>query len=103
MVLSVKVSHTTTVRESFRNDVVAMLKEIQKTSGISDYLVICDTTNNTVESIDRHELYMKVGIRPIKAIEYIIIDLDIINGNVGMNESNAVIKSERGIDRFNSI
>jgi hypothetical protein len=84
--------HTTSVREGFRKDVVAMLQEIQKTSGISDYLVICDTTNNTTESIDRHELYMKVGIKPIKAIEYIIIDLDIVNGNVGLNETTAVIK-----------
>lgn len=78
--------HTKSVREGFRKDVEAMLREIQRTSGISEFAVQCDETNNSIESIDRHELWCKVGIKPIKAIEYIIIDLNIINGSVGMNE-----------------
>lgn len=62
-----------------------MLEHIKKTSGVSDYVVICDESNNTTETIDRHELWCKIGIKPIKAIEYIIIDLNIINGNVNIN------------------
>ena len=69
------------------------MEKIRKTSGISDYLVICDETNNSIESIDRHELFCKIGIKPITAIEYIIIDLDVINGRVGMKD-NQVMKSE---------
>lgn len=76
--------HTKSNRESFTKDIMAMLHEIQRTSGISDYKVVCDETNNTIESIDRHELWCKIAIKPIKAIEYIIIDLDIINGKVGV-------------------
>ena len=53
--------------------------------------MLCDETNNTIESIDRHELWCKIAIKPIRSIEYIIIDLDIINGKVGMQEGNAVI------------
>lgn len=64
-----------------------MLFEVKKTHGISDYFVICDTSNNTTESIDRHELYCRIGVKPIKALEYIIIDLDIINGKVSMNDN----------------
>ena len=71
-----------------------MLTDIQRGSGISDFRVICDESNNTTESIDRHELWCKIGIKPIKAIEYIIIDLDIINGNVGMSESMGILKEE---------
>ena len=53
--------------------------------------MLCDETNNTIESIDRHELWCKIAIKPIKAIEYIIIDLDIINGKVNLNDANSVI------------
>ena len=71
-----------------------MLETIRKTSGISDYIVVCDETNNSIESIDRHELWCKIGIKPIKAIEYIIIDLDIVNGSVGLRDGGTqVIKS----------
>lgn len=77
--------HTPDVRESYRNELAIMLEQIKKTSGISDYAILCDETNNTTETIDRHELWCKIGIKPIKAIEYIIIDLNIINGNVNIN------------------
>ena len=83
--------HTKIARDGFASEIAAMLQEIQKTSGISDYRVLCDETNNTTESIDRHELWCKIAIKPIKAIEYIIIDLNIINGNVGMDDGNSVI------------
>lgn len=79
--------HTESVRNSFRHEIVDLLKEIQRTSGISAYQVICDTTNNTIETIDRHELWCKIAIKPIKAIEYIIIDLNVINGKIGMNDN----------------
>lgn len=83
--------HTKAVREGFVKEIMAMLQEIQKTSGISDYRVICDETNNTIETIDRHELWCKIAVKPIKAIEYIVIDLDIINGKVGVNDGNSVV------------
>ena len=83
--------HTKTMRDGFRAEIVAMLQQIQRTSGISDFKVLCDETNNTIESIDRHELWCKIAIKPIKAIEYIIIDLDIINGKVNLNDANSVI------------
>ena len=49
-----------------------------------------------MQSIDRHELHCKIGIKPIAAIEYIIIDLDIMNGDVGMGErTGAIVKGSR--------
>ena len=82
--------HTKSMRESFRQDIIDMLYKVQRTSGISDFRVLCDETNNTIESIDRHELWCKIAIKPIKAIEYIIIDLNIINGMVGMDDNKVV-------------
>ena len=86
--------HTKSARDGFRGEIVSLLNTIKKTSGISDFAVWCDETNNTVETIDRHELWCKIGIKPIAAMEYIIIDLDIVNGNVGVNDGgNAVVRA----------
>jgi hypothetical protein len=78
--------HTTTTREGFRRDLETMLMTIQKTNGISDYRIVCDTTNNSIESIDRHELHCKMAIKPIKAVEYIIIDLNLLNGSISFDD-----------------
>ena len=84
--------HTKTIHNGFKEEVTSLLQEIKNTSGISDFMVVCDESNNSTQSIDRHELWCKIAIKPIKAIEYIVIDINIINSNVGINESNQVIK-----------
>lgn len=84
--------HTASMRNSFRKDLVELLMRVQNGSGISDYYVVCDESNNTTETIDRHELWCKIAIKPIKAIEYIVIDIDIINNRVGLGNENVVVK-----------
>lgn len=42
---------------------------------ISDYLVVCDTSNNTPDTISARELYMDVAIVPITDVEFIYIPL----------------------------
>jgi hypothetical protein len=58
--------------ESVLNDVVAK-------RGIFDYLVVCDTSNNTPDRIDRNELYVDIAIKPVKAIEFIYIPVRLRN------------------------
>ena len=58
--------------ESVLNDIVAK-------RGIYDYLVVCDTTNNTPDRIDRNELYVDIAIQPVKAIEFIYIPVRLRN------------------------
>ncbi len=58
--------------ESVLNDVVAK-------RGIFDYLVVCDTSNNTPDRIDRNELYVDIAIQPVKAIEFIYIPVRLRN------------------------
>jgi hypothetical protein len=58
--------------ESVLNDVVAK-------RGLFDYLVVCDTTNNTPDRIDRNELYVDIAIKPVKAIEFVYIPVRIRN------------------------
>mgnify|MGYP003343775440 CR=1 FL=1 len=47
--------------------------------GLYDYVVICDTSNNTPDRIDRNELYIDVAIEPVKAVEFIYIPVRIKN------------------------
>jgi hypothetical protein len=46
---------------------------------IYDYLVVCDTTNNTPIRIDNNELWIDIAIQPVKAIEFIYIPVRLQN------------------------
>jgi len=47
--------------------------------GLYDYLVVCDSSNNTPARIDRNELWIDVAIEPVKAAEFIYIPVRILN------------------------
>ena len=47
-------------RANFRNIVEPFLREVQGRRGITDFLVVCDETNNTGEVIDRNEFIAEI-------------------------------------------
>jgi len=47
--------------------------------GLYDYLVVCDTSNNTPARIDRNELWIDIAIEPVKAAEFIYIPVRVMN------------------------
>ena len=57
----------------------AVLNDVVAKRGIYDYLVVCDTTNNTPDRIDRNELYVDIAIQPVKAIEFVYIPVRLKN------------------------
>ena len=56
-----------------------LLSDIVIRRGITEYKVICDETTNTPTRIDRGELWCKVLIKPTKAAEIIIFELNLTN------------------------
>ena len=50
------------------------LRDVKGRRGIYDFLVVCDTTNNTPERIDPNELWCSIYIKPARAAEYIILN-----------------------------
>jgi hypothetical protein len=58
-------------RAQFNNLVSPYLRDIKARRGISDYLVICDETNNTPERIDRNEFWGDIYIKPTRSANYI--------------------------------
>jgi len=56
------------------NMVEPFLRDVQARRGIYDSLVVCDSTNNTPERIDRNELWCDIYVKPTKAAEFIVLN-----------------------------
>jgi len=68
-----------TTRDEIKNSVESLMIDLIAKRGIYDYLVVCDTSNNTPARIDANELYVDVAIEPVKAVEFIYIPVRIKN------------------------
>jgi len=60
-----------TTRNSFVNQVTQVLEGVKNGRGITDYKVVCDTTNNTPELIDANTFVADVFVKPTKSINYV--------------------------------
>jgi len=69
----------TTTRDEIKNAIESLMIDLVAKRGIYDYLVVCDTSNNTPARIDANELYVDVAIEPVKAVEFIFIPVRIKN------------------------
>jgi hypothetical protein len=58
-------------RTNFVNIVEPFLRDVQAKRGISDYVVICDETNNTAAIIDNNEFVADIFIKPARSINFI--------------------------------
>ena len=58
-------------RTNFVNIVEPFLRDVQAKRGISDYVVICDETNNTGAVIDANEFIADIYIKPARSINFI--------------------------------
>lgn len=56
------------------NMVEPFLRDVKSRRGIYDYLVICDSTNNSSERVDRNELWCDIYIKPTKSAEFIVLN-----------------------------
>ena len=58
-------------RANFRAIVEPFLREVQGRRGITDFLVVCDNTNNTGDVIDRNEFVAEIFVKPNRSINFI--------------------------------
>ena len=73
-------------RSGFRSAIEPYLRGVQGRRGIYDFLVVCDTTNNTPDVIDRNELVAEIFIKPARTINYITITFVATRTGVSFNE-----------------
>ena len=60
-------------RNNFKNVVEPYLRSIQAERGITDFLVVCDKTNNTGAVIDSNEFKADFYIKPARSINFITL------------------------------
>ena len=73
-------------RASFKNMVEPFLRNIKARRGVYDYLVICDSTNNTSEVIDRNEFVGDIFIKPARSINFIQLNFVAVRSGVEFSE-----------------
>jgi len=66
-------------RDQFASVLNRALNDLVAKRGIYDYLVVCDTTNNTPDRIANNQLYADVAIEPTKDVEFIYIPIRLFN------------------------
>ena len=60
-----------TTRANFINIVEPYLRDVQIKRGITDFLLVCDETNNTPSVIDRNEFIADIYVKPARSINFI--------------------------------
>ncbi len=75
-----------TTRLGFTNALSSYLTEVQARRGITDYLVVCDETNNTASVIDRNEFVAEVFVKPTRSINYITLSFVATRSGVSFSE-----------------
>ena len=70
-------------RTNFVNIVEPFLRDVKSKRGITDFLVVCDETNNTPAVVDRNEFVADIFIKPTRSINF--IGLTFIATRTGVN------------------
>ena len=73
-------------RANFRNIVEPFLREVQGRRGITDFLVVCDETNNTGEVVDRNEFVAEIFVKPARSINFITLQFVATRTGVSFDE-----------------
>lgn len=73
-------------RAAFRNLIEPYLRDVQGRRGIYDFRVVCDTTNNTPEVIDRNEFRGDIYIKPARSINFIQLNFVAVRTGVEFEE-----------------
>lgn len=73
-------------RASFRSMVEPYLRDVQGRRGIFDFRVVCNSTNNTPEVIDRNEFVGDIYIKPARSINFITLRFVAVRTGVEFDE-----------------
>ena len=73
-------------RSNFVSAIGSYLGEIQARRGLTDYLVVCDNSNNTAEVIDRNEFVAELYLKPTRSINYVTVTVTATKTGVSFDE-----------------
>ncbi len=73
-------------RTRFRGIVTPFLADIKARRGVTDYLVVCDETNNTPDTIDHNEMHAEILVKPTRVVEFIKLTFTAVATGVEFSE-----------------
>ena len=73
-------------RGSFNSAITSYLSEVQARRGLTDYLVVCDESNNTAAVIDRNEFVAELYLKPSRSINYVTVTVTATRTGVEFSE-----------------
>jgi hypothetical protein len=73
-------------RAQFKNIVEPFLRDVKGRRGITDFLVVCDGTNNTGEVIDTNRFVADIYIKPARSINFIQLNFIATRTGASFNE-----------------
>jgi hypothetical protein len=77
-------------RDQIKRIIEGAMNDLVAKRGIYDFLVVCDTSNNTPNRIANNELYVDIAIEPMKDVEFIYIPIRLLNpGSIAAGQLGA--------------
>ena len=79
--------NTAFTRSNFSSLIEGFLEGIKSGQGITDFLVVCDETNNTPDLIDANKFAADIFIKPTKSINFIQLTFVAVRSGVEFSEA----------------
>ena len=73
-------------REGFTGMVNPYMRDVMARRGVTDFLVVCDETNNTGQVIDNNEFRADIYVKPARSINYITLTFIATRTDVDFSE-----------------
>jgi phage tail sheath protein FI len=73
-------------RRTFINAIEPFLNNIKIRRGLTDYKVVCDTTNNDQEVIDNNRFVADIYVKPTRSINFITLNFTAVRSGVSFSE-----------------
>jgi len=75
-----------TTRSNFSASISSYLSEVQARRGVTDFLVVCDESNNPPEVIDRNEFVAELYLKPTRSINFVTVTVTATRTGVSFAE-----------------
>lgn len=79
-------SNTEYLRQRFVDALTPIFEDCENGNGIIEFAIKCDDENNTLETIENHELHVKIAVKPVKTLEFLVCDFIVTNQSASVSE-----------------
>lgn len=81
--------NTADTRQRFVDNITPIFQTLKAEGGCYDYKIVADESINTPEVIDNNEFRVRIGLQPVKTIEFVLIDF--VATRTGSNWSELLV------------